>query len=194
MGVQNTRAYRTHGHVEHTGVQNTRACRTHGCTEHTGIQNTRAYRTHGRTEHTTSETRPFDHSRHLRPEYGDAMLRLRHFVAREKPYFEDRIDPKGFFRVFVVEPRRMFLRLHAQFGAFLMSGFHTDFDAEKVDEIHESLPLYGHLKFDIPYSAKDGIIRRLDMYGINEASMFPELEGAARGAVSRRKRMTPPSA
>ena len=46
------------------------------------------------------------HPRHFRPSYRDAMLRLRHFVAREKPYFEDRIDPKDFFSLEPVVVRR----------------------------------------------------------------------------------------
>lgn len=130
------------------------------------------------------------HPRHFRPLYRDAMLRLRHFVAREKPYFEDRIDPKDFFRVIVVEPERTFTRLRAQSGAFLMSAYHDRFEAEKVAAVDPSVPIYGHVKFDIPPSARDDILGELEYYHINEETMFLGLEAAARAITARHPKET----
>ncbi len=129
-----------------------------------------------------------DHVHFSRPSYGDAMLRLRHFVAREKPYFEDRIDPKDLFRVVVVEPDRAFPRLRAQSGAFLMSAFHESFDAEEVASVDPAMSIYGHVKFDIPPQAKARILRELGFYHVNEETMFLGLESAARAIIARHTR------
>ena len=129
-----------------------------------------------------------DHHTHFRPSYRDAMLRLRHFVAREKPYFEDRIDPKDLFKVVVVEPVRSFPRLRSQSGAFLLSAFHKRFEGDIVSEVDSSMPMYGHLRFDIPPSAKEHIVRELEFYHINDETMFPGLEGSARTIVAQHRK------
>lgn len=128
------------------------------------------------------------HHNHFRPSYRDAMLRLRHFVAREKPYFEDRIDPKDLFKVVVVEPVRSFPRVRSQSGAFLMSAFHTRFEGGVVSEMDSSMPIYGHLRFDIPPSAKEHIMRELEFYDITDETMFPGLEGSARTIVAQHQK------
>lgn len=127
----------------------------------------------------------YAHYGHHRPAYRDTMLRLCHFVAREKPYFEDRIDPKDFFKVVVVEPERSFPRIRSQSGAFLLSAYHTDFDALKIAETDKSMPIYGHLKFDIPPSARENIMDELDFLHIDEERLFPGLEGSASSIVAR---------
>ena len=60
--------------------------------------------------------------------YEHAMRRLYHLIRQEKPFFEKRIDPRDFFRVFVVEPQQSFERVRAQSGAFLISAFHERFE------------------------------------------------------------------
>ena len=52
-----------------------------------------------------------------RDEYHEAMGRLYHFIHEEKPYFKERVDPRDFFRVFVVEPQQSFERIRAQSGS-----------------------------------------------------------------------------
>lgn len=128
------------------------------------------------------------HHNHFRPSYRESMLRLRHFVAREKPYFEDRIDPKDLFKIFVVEPVRSFPRLRSQSGAFLLSAFHKRFEGDIVSEVDSSMPMYGHLRFDIPPSAKEHIMRELEFYHINDETMFPGLEGSARTIVAQHQK------
>lgn len=125
------------------------------------------------------------HGTHLRPSYDDAMLRLLHFIAREKPYFQPRVDPKDLFRVLVVEPSRIFPRLRAQAGAFLLSAFHERFEAAEISEVDPSMPIYGHIRFDIPYDAKGDILRQLDAMNINRESMFPGLEASALSITAR---------
>ena len=64
--------------------------------------------------------------------YEETLRRFLHFIRREKPYFEPNIDPRDFFRVFVVEPKRSFARIRAQSGAFLISAFHRRFERDQV--------------------------------------------------------------
>ena len=59
--------------------------------------------------------------------YSEAMRRLYHFIRQEKPQFEKLIDPRDFFRVFIVEPKQSFERIRAQEGAFIISAFHERF-------------------------------------------------------------------
>ena len=48
--------------------------------------------------------------------YDEAMRRLYHFIRQEKPQFEKLIDPRDFFRVFIVEPKQSFERIRAHSG------------------------------------------------------------------------------
>ena len=50
------------------------------------------------------------------------------FIRQEKPQFEKLIDPRDFFRAFVVEPKQSFERIRAQASAFLISAFHERFE------------------------------------------------------------------
>lgn len=134
----------------------------------------------------TANVQHLIHPLHFRPSYSDAMVRLRHFVAREKPYFENRIDPKDLFKVFVVEPERTFPRLRAQSGAFLMSAYHEIFDAQEIiATVGETMPIYGHLKIDIPPASKASILSELAFYHVNEETMFLGLEAASRVVAAR---------
>ena len=128
------------------------------------------------------------HGNHNRPSYDDVMLRLLHFIAREKPYFQSRIDPKDLFRVVVVEPRRMFPRLRAQASAYIYSVYHDRFETANVSELDANMPVYGQVRFDIPHESKEKILRQLDALNINEETMFPGLDAAARTIAARHKK------
>lgn len=124
---------------------------------------------------------------HLRPSYEAVIQRLVHFVARDKPYFRNAIDPRDFFRVLVVEPRRAFTRVRAQSGAFLLSGYHTEFEADKVAVNGPAIPMYVHHTIDIPSHRKTEIMRQLEYAQINEVTMLPGLEPVARHLASKYK-------
>ena len=68
----------------------------------------------------------------LRYDYRASMRRLYHLIRQEKPFFEERIDPRDFYRVFVVEPQQAFARIRAQSGAFLISAFHERFETREI--------------------------------------------------------------
>ena len=72
-------------------------------------------------------------------------------IRQENPYFEERIDPRDFYQVFVVEPQHSSERLRAQAGAFLVSAFHERFEREEIlrwnDEYSNLCPLQAdHLR------------------------------------------------
>ena len=123
---------------------------------------------------------PVVHPVHQRPSYYDVMQRLVHFVAQDKPYFKNAIDPRDFFRVLVVEPRRAFTRVRSQSGAFLLSGFHRRFEAEEVKANGPEIPIYDHYTIDIPKDAKPGIMKQLGYAQISDETMLPGLEPVAR--------------
>lgn len=119
------------------------------------------------------------HPSHLRPSYDEVMQRLVHFVARDKPYFRNAIDPRDFFRVLVVEPKRAFARVRAQSGAFLVSGHHREFDADRIAANGPAIPIYDHYTIDIPREKKPSIRKQLGYAQISDETMLPGLEPVA---------------
>ena len=120
-----------------------------------------------------------------RDEYLEAMGLLYHFIHEEKPYFKERIDPRDFFHVFVVEPQQSFERIRAQSGAFLISAFHERFERDEIRKYKAGTPLYGHFILRVPHVCKKKILKELRLLNITRETLFPGLEEAAR-AVSRR--------
>lgn len=105
--------------------------------------------------------------------------RLNHFIAQEKPYWEDRIDTRDFFRVLVVEPRQTFDRLKAHKAAFMLSAFHERFERWEVDKEMEGSAPYGHLRIVIPADAKPHIRTQLGRVGMTEDALKADLQSAA---------------
>ena len=123
--------------------------------------------------------------RYFNLDYREVMTRLRHFIAQEKPYFEDRLNIQDFFKVYVVEPKQSFPRVRAQSGAFLISAFHNRFEKTEVLKWNKDLPIYEHFTFELPSYRKDSILDDLAELNVTEESLFPELEIAANAIKSR---------
>ena len=113
------------------------------------------------------------------------LRRLYHLIRRESPHFAERIDPRDFFRVFVVEPLQSFERIRAQSGAFLISGFHERFERDQVLGWNAQIPLYDHTVLDVPGGDKKAIVRELGLLGFTRESLLPGLDEAA-SALTRR--------
>lgn len=111
--------------------------------------------------------------------YEATLTRLRHFIAQEKPYFENRIDYRDFFRVFVVEPQQSFDRLRAQSGAFLISAFHERFETDQILERVPYIPIYNHHVLTVQNDKKETILEELRWLNITPDVLFPELDTAA---------------
>ena len=79
------------------------------------------------------------------------MLRLNQFIKQEKPYFEDRMETRDLYRVFVAEPRRTFDRIRAQSGAFLISAFHERFEQDYILKWNEDIPVYDYFSVEVTW-------------------------------------------
>jgi hypothetical protein len=100
------------------------------------------------------------------------IKRLHQFIRSEKPYFQPIIDPIDLFKPYYVQPKMSNRRILAQSGAFILYGI----DARKKmffpDAIEETL-------FVVPQGKKSSIRRSLENLGINESTLFPEIDKAA---------------
>ncbi|MBE7217391.1 MAG: FRG domain-containing protein [Caulobacteraceae bacterium] len=105
--------------------------------------------------------------------------RLVQFIKSEKPYFRPEIDPVDLYRTCFVMPRLKNRRLIAQEGRFVVFGLDS----------HASSPSYDRSiklkKLVIDAKAKKTIRNELLTLGVNEASLFPEIESAAGFLISR---------
>lgn len=101
------------------------------------------------------------------------VRRLLHFIRGEKPAFEAEIVPEHLTGIFLVKPKMNNRRILAQEGAFLAFGL--------VPE----LPREGNHDFQIDRVAvesrnKGRIRRQLAQLSVNERTLFPEIDRAAR--------------
>lgn len=117
--------------------------------------------------------------------YRATLGHLYQLIQEEKPSFAERIDPRDFLRVFVVEPQRSFDRLRAQSGAFLLSAFHDRYEEKSIREWNSDVPMYHHYVLSVPARAKDGIRDELSMANITRENLFPGLEETARAIRSQ---------
>ena len=124
--------------------------------------------------------------------YGVAMYNLCQMIRSEKPYFADRIDPRDFFRVLVVEPQQSSERIKAQSGAFLVSAIHRRFEREEILKWNDDIPVYAHYTFDIPGKSKIGIMEELRLLNVTRQTLYPGLDSAA-AAITERYRQQPTS-
>ena len=120
-------------------------------------------------------------------EYAEATRILYQLIQQEKPYFEERIDPRDFYRVFVVEPQQSSERLRAQAGAFLVSAFHERFERDEILNWNDEIPVYAHYKLKIPWEHKSRILEGLQLLNVTRETLFPGLDSAA-GSVTNSHR------
>ncbi len=112
-------------------------------------------------------------------EQPQAMRILNQLIRQEKPYFEERIDPRDLYQVFIVEPQQSSERVRAQAGAFLVSAFHERFEREEILKINKGIPVYAHYKLTISGEHKDSIMRELQLLNVTLETLFPGLDSSA---------------
>ena len=117
--------------------------------------------------------------------YGHALSKLYQLIRQEKPYFEERIDPKDFLKVFVVEPQQSFDRVRAQSGAFLVSAFHERFEDSEILKWNPGVPIYDYWTLEVPKEHKKGIVEELRLLNITRESLYPGLDEAAKAVQKR---------
>ena len=101
----------------------------------------------------------------------DVIQRLHQFIRSEKPYFQEIINPKDLFVPYYVHPKMSNRRILAQSGAFILYGivepkiyFPTRIDPKP---------------FIVPKNEKRTIRKALENIGIDESTLFPEIDKAA---------------
>jgi hypothetical protein len=107
-----------------------------------------------------------------------AGKRLLQFIRAEKSYFLPEIKVRHLKSIHVVNPKKNNRRVLAQQGAFLIFGLIKELEDENEFGIIVK-------RFIIPASAKQNIMRDLDMININASSLFPEMESAAKYIMSK---------
>ena len=112
-------------------------------------------------------------------EHREAIRLLYQLIRQEKPYFEERIDPRDFYQVFVVEPQQSSERLRAQAGAFLVSAFHERFERDEVLKWNREIPVYAHFRLTIPGEHKYRIMEDLQLLNVTRENLFPGLDSSA---------------
>jgi hypothetical protein len=115
-------------------------------------------------------------------EFNDStpVKRLLHFIRQEKNGFLDEIEPSDLDSILLVKPKQNNKRILAQAGAFFAFGLDEEIVSGSADRIKVE-------RITIDGKSKVTILRELDKLGINEKTMFPEIERAARyitGALS----------
>ena len=114
------------------------------------------------------------------------IQRLYQLIRTEKPFFDERIDPRDFYRVFIVEPEKSSERIQAQSGAFLVSAFHERFERSQILARNADIPVYAHYELSVSAALKDGglpkrgLLSELQSLGVTKESLFPSLDESAR--------------
>jgi len=113
--------------------------------------------------------------------HHSAMLRLYQGVKQEKPYFEERLNIRHLYQVFVVEPQQSSERIRAQSGAFLASAFHDRFEPAKILARNAHIPIYAHYGLVIPKSCtKKGILHELQLLNVTAETLSPGLDESSK--------------
>lgn len=100
------------------------------------------------------------------------LERLHQFIRSEKPYFLPIIDPLDLFKPYYVHPKMSNRRILAQSGAFILYGINPPKKMYFPNPIEET-------SFVVPQSEKHLIRQALEKLGINESTLFPEIDKAA---------------
>ena len=108
-----------------------------------------------------------------------AMRQLYQSIKQEKPYFEELIDPRDFYRAFVVEPQQVSERIRAQSGAFLVSAFHPRFEREEIMNWNPRIPVYAHYLLTVPEARKTRVVEDLRVADVSGETLFPGLDSTA---------------
>jgi hypothetical protein len=100
------------------------------------------------------------------------IKRLHQFIRSEKSYFQPIINPIDLLQPYYVHPKMSNRRILAQSGAFILYGidpFKELFFPYRIEET----------SFLVPHKAKEPIRKALANLGINESTLFPEIDRAA---------------
>ncbi|MBA3909796.1 MAG: hypothetical protein C0524_07870 [Rhodobacter sp.] len=98
--------------------------------------------------------------------------RLHQFIRAEKAHFLPIIDPTDLFKPYYVHPKMSNRRILSQAGGFIIHGLVPPRKIRFAHPIEEK-------KFVIPSDAKKPLRKALELLGISDSTLFPELDRAA---------------
>lgn len=108
---------------------------------------------------------------------------LVHEIGGEKPHFTSRIDPSHFNnKIVCVKSKYDNRRILAQMGVFLLFGIKDSDKAQCADFEKSQIEIS---KIKITASSKKGLLKQLEVIGISEERLFPEIMSSAK-VVTRR--------
>lgn len=99
--------------------------------------------------------------------------RLHQFIRAEKSYFLPIIDPIDLFKPYYVHPKMSNRRILSQAGGFIIYGLQAPKRINFAHVIQET-------RFIIPALLKPNFRSSLELLGINESNLFPEIDKAAK--------------
>ena len=114
-----------------------------------------------------------------RDRYKSVVRHLYQLIRRERWHFEERIDAKDLYGVFVFEPQQSVERVRSQSGAFLVSAYRDRFDYSDDTDWNGGVRAYDHVKLTIPSVCKPEIIRELRLLNVTREALFPGLDSTA---------------
>lgn len=103
----------------------------------------------------------------------EVVKRLHQFIRAEKPYFLPIINPIDLFKPYYVHPKMSNRRIVAQSGAFIIYGLTPP---QTIGFAHKILSK----RFIVPKEYKASIRSSLADLGINESTLYPEIDRAAK--------------
>lgn len=113
----------------------------------------------------------------------DDIHLLLHEIKQERNGFLPKINPKHLSKVLCVKPLMENQRIIRQDGAFLMFGI--DGNKSKPAKIPNDYILSGRLRFIIPAEYKKSILKNLQLLGLHDAKLFPEIDRVSKHILSR---------
>lgn len=117
--------------------------------------------------------------------YFAALVKLCQLIREEKPHFENRIDIKDLYRVFVVEPQQSIDRLRSQSGGFLVSAFHDRFERDEILSKNRRTPVYNHYILPVLGKHKASILEDLRRMDVTRETLFPGLDSSTAAITER---------
>lgn len=109
------------------------------------------------------------------------MAKFIHQIKTEKPYFKSEIHKEHLNKyVACVLPKLNNERIKAQQGAFLLFGIDSEDHLKCVDFVKKINPHIEVTEYKINKNKRKNILNELDMLGINQSVLFPELDRVAK--------------
>lgn len=124
-------------------------------------------------DHVTSSNPNKDELNHEDCESNTNYSRYIHFIRQEKPYFEPKVKIADLKKVVCVKGRLTQDRIIAQAGSFLLFGLDSKLPEEGND-------IFKINRIKIKSSAKNHLLKELDLLKVNLRTIYPSLENTSK--------------